>query len=365
MMTAMNASPLAAITATPAWGLGPFTKLHASNPVMEPGERQRFACPFAGEVAWEAKDVFNPAAVVRDGRIHLLYRAEDRIGRFAGTSRIGLAVSTDGTTFTRDATPVLFPARDGHEGYEWEGGCEDPRCVQADDGTYVLTYTAYDGTCARLFVATSPDLRTWTKHGSAFGPRHRDTWSKSGSILCRRVDEALVAHRVNGVYWMYWGESDIFAATSTDLIRWTPVDSTNRGRPHQSAASDPVACLRPVFSVRARRFDSGLVEPGPPALWTERGIIFLYNAANALKGGGDRRLPEWTYAPGQVLLDPIDPTAVIARCEVPFMVPDQQYERSGQIANVCFIEGLVPFRGKWWLYYGTADSRIAVATAPL
>jgi predicted GH43/DUF377 family glycosyl hydrolase len=362
----MDTAPLAApATESPAWGLGPFTKLHARNPVMVPDPAQRFRCPFAGEVAWEAKDVFNPAAVVRDGRVHLLYRAEDLVGRHKGTSRIGLAVSGDGTSFVREPAPVLFPARDGHEGLEWEGGCEDPRCVQGEDGTYVMTYTAYDGKIARLFVASSRDLRTWTKHGSAFAPRFRDTWSKSGSIVCRRVGDALVAQRINGVYWMYFGESDIFAATSDDLLRWTPVEGIDRGRPHQEIAGDPRRYLRPVFSTRAGRFDSGLVEPGPPAVLTERGIVFLYNCANAGKSGGDKRLPDWTYAPGQVLLDACDPTVVIARCQAPFLIPDQEYERTGQIANVCFIEGLVPFQGKWWLYYGTADSRIAVATAPL
>jgi hypothetical protein len=29
----------------------------------------------------------------------MLYRAEDKVGKFAGTSRIGLAVSADGFTF--------------------------------------------------------------------------------------------------------------------------------------------------------------------------------------------------------------------------------------------------------------------------
>jgi hypothetical protein len=35
------------------------------------------------------------------------------------------------------------------------------------------------------------------------------------------------------------------------------------------------------------------------------------------------------------------------------------------VGNVCFLEGMVFFKGKWLLYYGTADSKIAVAEAPL
>ena len=47
----------------------------------------------------------------------------------------------------------------------------------------------------------------------------------------------------------------------------------------------------------------------------------------------------------------------------PFIKPEKDYELSGQVAKVTFIEGLAYFMNKWFLYYGTADSRIAVAVA--
>ena len=70
---------------------------------------------------------------------------------------------------------------------EWEGGCEDPRLTQREDGVYIMTYTAYDGDKARLMVASSPDLYHWTKHGHAFAKvydgKYVGKWSKSGSIV--------------------------------------------------------------------------------------------------------------------------------------------------------------------------------------
>jgi predicted GH43/DUF377 family glycosyl hydrolase len=60
-------------------------------------------------------------------------------------------------------------------------------------------------------------------------------------------------------------------------------------------------------------------------------------------------------------LDKNDPTAVLKRMENYFMKPDKPYEISGQVNHVCFVEGLVRHNGKWLLYYGTADSKIAVA----
>ncbi|WP_265200337.1 hypothetical protein [Aureitalea sp. L0-47] len=37
------------------------------------------------------------------------------------------------------------------------------------------------------------------------------------------------------------------------------------------------------------------------------------------------------------------------------------FEKVGEVNEVCFVEGLVNYKGKYFLYYGTADSKIAVA----
>ena len=60
-------------------------------------------------------------------------------------------------------------------------------------------------------------------------------------------------------------------------------------------------------------------------------------------------------------MNPNDPTKQIERLENYFISPDKPYELSGQVNHVCFLEGLVRFKGKWFLYYGTADSKIAAA----
>lgn len=340
------------------WQLGPFVKLDEANPVLEPHADAVFRCPIAGEVRWEQKDVFNPAAVVRDEQVYMLYRAEDAVGQFKGTSRIGLAVSPDGVAFRKRRTPVLHPDRDYCYDLEWEGGCEDPRVVEDEHGTYYMTYTAYDGDKARLCVATSRDLATWTKHGLAFGEalagKYADIWCKSGSIVCRRRGGRFVAEKINGSYWMYWGETNIYAAVSADLLNWTPVEASD------AKVNVPDPYLLPIVGRRRNRFDSGLVEPGPQAMLTDAGILLLYNSKNdALHG--DPRFPAGSYCAGQVLLDAEDPTSVIARSVEPFLVPDKTYEMEGQVNHVCFIEGLVYFNNEWLLYYGTADSKIAVA----
>ena len=130
-------SPAAPHALLPAWATGPSERPAGLGPVVGPDPRSVFRCPMRGaDVRWEALHAFNLAAVVKDGRVHLLYRAEDDCGdmRIGGhTSRIGLARSDDGLHFAREPRPVLFPARGAQKANEWDGGCEDPRVVEAED----------------------------------------------------------------------------------------------------------------------------------------------------------------------------------------------------------------------------------------
>jgi beta-1,2-mannosidase len=329
------------------WALLPFEKVDSVNPVLLPGENS-FVCPILDKrIKWEEKDVFNPAATVRDNKVYLLFRAEDKIGKFAGTSRLGLAVSDDGLHFAKLSEPVFYPDNDSLKIYEWEGGVEDPRLVEREDGMYVMTYTAYDGKLARLLVATSTDLIHWTKHGLVLAGKYKNTWSKSGAIIAKQNGSRIVAQMINGKYWMYFGDTDLFMATSDDLIHWTPVEEERK--------------LKPVLQPRKGYFDSRLVESGPYALVNDKGILLLYNGMNLDGEGRDRNFAPGAYCAGQALFDKNDPLKLIDRLDVNFMKPDKPYETSGQVNQVCFVEGMVPFKNQWFLYYGTADSKIAVA----
>ena len=343
--------------ATPCWGIGEFERCDEFNPILCPSRESRFLCPMRGVIAnWERDHVFNPASVVHDGKVHLLYRAEDDsgVGIGAHTSRIGLAISEDGVNFSKRDSPVLYPDDDCAKPYEWPGGCEDPRLILRDDGTFVLTYTMWDKRTARLGIATSNDLVQWTKHGPAFAGTHQDLfahrWAKSGAIVAIREGDQLIAHRINGKYWMHWGEGVFYGATSDDLIQWTPL-------------TDDRSELKQLLAPRPWHFDSMFVEPGPPSILTGDGIVALYNGKN---GGHapDKQLMTGTYSAGQVLFDGDDPSRVLSRTNHPFLKPERPYECTGQyVCGTVFIEGLVPFRNHWLLYYGTADSCVAVARA--
>jgi beta-1,2-mannosidase len=277
---------------------------------------------------WESAGTFNPAVVMHDDNIVMLYRAQDK----HGTSRLGYAESNDGVHFTRRPGPVFSPEAD----YEKDGGVEDPRLVKFGD-TYYLTYTGYNTKDAQLCLATSKDLVHWERKGVIF-PAYKGNWNvgwtKSGAIVPEKID---------GKFWMYFlGTSadktdQTGLAYSSDLIHWT------------EATKEPVLPLRPG------QFDSRVVEPGPPPLLTPRGIVLIYN-------GADDKL---VYRTAVAIFDRKDPSRLLYRSDQPIFVPEKEWEKTGQVPNVVFVEGTVRQGDRYLFYYGGADKYIGVAQAPI
>ena len=348
---------------TQSWAFSSFEKVDSINPILKPSSNLTFECPITKkQIKWEERNVLNPSAVVKDDNVYLFYRAQDE----SGTSRIGLAISPDGLQFTKQPSPVFYPENDSMKTKEWNyrkflkdkkedchncyfDGVEDPRIVESIDQTYIMTYTSYDGKTARLCVASSKDLMSWTKYGPIMKEeKYEDTWSKSGAIVVEMKDGRPIAKMINGKYWMYFGDTNLFLATSEDLINWEVCINKENG--------NMISVLHP----RMGYFDSRLVEPGPYALYKDEGILLIYNGSNAANFN-DPELPKFTYAAGQALFDKDNPHKLLDRTKSYFIHPDKDYEKVGEVNEVCFVEGLVKFKGQWFLYYGTADSKIAVA----
>ena len=190
---------------------------------------------------FESAGTFNPAVIKRDDKFVMLYRAQDA----AGTSRLGYAESADGVHFTKQFGPVLQPEAK----YEKDGGVEDPRLIKLGD-RYYLTYTGYNKKDAQLCLAESLDLIHWKRLGvilPAYEGKWNRGWTKSGAI---------VSEKMNGKYWMYWlgtaadKTDQMGISSSADLLHWTEELDV------------------PVLPRRPGKFDSRVVEPGPPPILT-------------------------------------------------------------------------------------------------
>jgi beta-1,2-mannosidase len=293
----------------------PFSEWHRASetPILSPQGS-----------SWESAGTFNPAVVLHEGKIVMLYRAQDA----NGTSRLGYADSIDGLHFTRRAEPVLSPEAP----YEKDGGVEDPRLVKIDE-SYYLTYTGYNKRDAQLCLATSKDLIHWDRKGvllPAYKGNWNVGWTKSGAIVPEKID---------GQYWMYFlGTSadktdQTGLAYSTDLLHWTEATQV------------------PVLPRRKGRFDSRVVEPGPPPVLTKDGIVLIYN-------GADDGL---VYRTGIAVFDRHDPRKLISRTDEPVFVPEKDWEKQGQVPNVVFVEGLLVHNRHYLAYYGGADKHVGIA----
>jgi predicted GH43/DUF377 family glycosyl hydrolase len=295
---------------------GPWTRV-SDAPVISP----------RGE-GWEAAGTFNPAVIFHQGKVVLLYRAQDG----TGVSRLGYAESKDGLHFDRRTQPVLSPEAD----FEKDGGVEDPRLVKFGD-TFYLTYTGYNKKDAQLCLATSKDLLHWQRKGvilPAYKGRWNVGWTKSGAIVPEKID---------GKYWMYFlGTSadktdQMGLAYSSDLLHWTEATDT------------------PVLPRRPGRFDSRVVEPGPPPIVTKDGIVLIFNAAD----------DHLVYRTAIAVFDRHDPRKMIWRSEQPVFFPEKNWEKVGQVPNVVFIEGVARQGQHYLFYYGAADKYVGVAEVPI
>ena len=271
--------------------------------------------------------LFNPTAIRLHDKTVLLFRAQDN----KKTSRIGYAESTDGLHFSVRPEPVLSP----EAVYERDGGVEDPRLVEIN-GLFYLTYTGYDTHSAQLCLATSKDLIHWDRKGvilPAYKGRWNTQWTKSGAIIPQKI---------HGKWWMYYlgtrtdpdgiPRDYMGLAWSSDLLHWA--DATGA----------------PVLPRRPTAFDSRVMEPGPTPIVTDAGILLLYN-------GADEKL---VYGPGWALFDRRNPGRLLARSDSSFVAPRFEWEKSGTVPNVIFLEGAVAGSDHLHLigYYGAADKYI-------
>jgi beta-1,2-mannobiose phosphorylase / 1,2-beta-oligomannan phosphorylase len=108
---------------------------------------------------------------------------------------------------------------------------------------------------------------------------------------------------------------------------------------------------------RNNSWDSKKIGIAGPPIETSHGWLLLYHGIAKT---------DLAYRVKAVILDLKDPTKIIARSGyIPILEPDMQYETIGQVNNVVFPCGAIVKRGRLHVYYGTADTKLGVATVQL
>lgn len=273
--------------------------------------------------------VFNAGAVIFDERVLLLVRVED----MNGFSHLCRATSKDGfTNWEIDKAATLAPKPD--EFPEDKYGIEDPRIIKLEEeNRYAIVYTSFSESGPLVSLATTEDFNTYRRYGVVMPPDDKDA-----SLFPRKFNgRYILLHRPSPRNYLLG--ANIWISHSPDLKHWG--DS---------------AILLPAR--RGSWWDAYKVGLGPPPIETPEGWLIIYHGAKTTAAGSLYRL-------GLALLDLDDPCKVIRRCDEWVFGPNEYYERVGDVPDVTFPCGVIVRGDELIMYYGAADTTIAIATASL
>jgi predicted GH43/DUF377 family glycosyl hydrolase len=282
----------------------------------------------AEDLPYRANSVFNPAAARLANETILLLRVED----MRGISHLEVARSADGETgWTFDAEPLLRP-HDDHPEEIW--GCEDPRVTWLPEREeWAIAYTAYSRRGPLVSLAVTRDFREVRRLGPMMPPDDKDA-----ALFPRRFgDRWAMIHRPAPLR----GGAHMWISFSPDLRHWGDHELLLEAR-------------------LGAWWDAPKIGLGPPPMETPEGWLVMYHGAHQTASGP-------IYRAGLALLDLDNPVKVIRRSEDWVFGPTETYELGGDVSKVVFPCGWVldPVTDVLSVYYGGADSVVALATAPM
>lgn len=292
---------------------------HPNNPILT-----------ARNWPYPAHTVFNAGACQVEDETVLLVRVEDRRGH----SHLTVARSHDGVSNWRiDAQPSFPPDPVNFSEEAW--GVEDARLTWVEERQeWIIAYTAYSPSGPLVSLATTKNFTSFTRLGPVMPPEDKDA--------------AVVPRRIGNRYAMIHRPVSTGSSGAHIWLSFSP-DLTHWGDHH---------ILLPAR--RGAWWDANKIGLSPPPLETPEGWLLLYHGVRHTPGGCLYRL-------GLALLDLENPWQVLRRSDVWIFAPQMPYERQGDVNGVVFPCGWIldQASGVIRMYYGGADSCLALATARL
>lgn len=290
------------------------------NPILIPDKNH----------SWEAEAVFNGCPIKKGKEVFLLYRAMSPLS----VSSIGVAESKDGLAFY-NRQQFITPR------YSWERfGCEDPRVTKLDKQYYIFytALSAYPPTAesVKVGLAISKDLKTVQE-------KHLVTPFNAKAL-------SLFPERINGKIWaVLTVHTDkppakiCLASFNNENELWSE-EYWNKWYPNFKKSALPL-----------QRTPQDHVEAGAPPIKTKNGWLLIYSyIRNYLS-------PQQLFGIEAVLLDLNNPLKIIAKTNLPILVPEEYYEKVGKVPNIVFPSGAMVKGNLIYLYYGSADTTVSLA----
>ncbi|MEA1924479.1 MAG: pesticidal protein Cry7Aa [Candidatus Altiarchaeota archaeon] len=316
------------------------------------------------DLEFESQGVFNPACIKVGDTVHMFYRAVAK-GNYSSIGYCRLDGPLE--VAERAEKPILFP----EYGYEKQG-TEDPRIVSIE-GTYYMTYMAYDGRDVWSAYATSKDLKNFGKKGRithrisyaeatelfsqsniperyfCFDKYGKNKGETENDVLLWGKDTFLFPEKINGKFALIHR-----VLPEIQVIYFNDFSELTREfwMEHLKRLSDHI-----ILDARYW-FESRWIGGGCPPIETDEGWLFIYHA---VEDSGEGNI----YRAGTALLDKDNPCKTIGRLENPLFSPQEKWEKKGVVNNVVFPTGTAVFDGRLYIYHGTADTRIGVVSLDL
>lgn len=331
--------------------------------------------PLPGE-PFEVEGVLNPASGrTPDGRPHLL----PRMVAAGNVSRIGIAEIdlADGVPVGVRRQGVVLAPDEGWERGTNNAGVEDPRVTWVPSlELHVMAYVAYGPLGPKPALAVSADLRSWRRLGPVqFGyepalDTDMNLFSNKDVMFFPepvpdpdgRPSYAMLHRPMWDIGWIREGEGTHLPAGVTDdrpgiWISYVPVEEVR---------ADVRALTRPVghrcVAMSEYDFEELKIGAGPAPLRVDEGWLLIHHGVSGEAPVDFHPTQQRVrYAAGAMLLDPADPSRVLARTPEPILAPETSDEQSGTVSNVVFPTTIEQIDGVRYVFYGMADSKIGVA----
>ena len=325
--------------------------------------------------ALEVEGVLNPGSGRdQDGTLYLL----PRIVAEGNVSRVGLArvVIENGVPVGVEREGIVLEPDRGWERGVGNAGTEDPRTTWIEVlGVHVMTYVAYGPLGPRTAIATSTDLRTWTRLGPAlfryeesldidlglfhnkdtvffpepvtapdgvqsFAVLHRPMWDIGETAPGEGIRVPAGVEDTRQSIWISYIPVDLVMSDIRNIVLWGQ---------HRFVAG-------PEFPFEALKIGGG-----PPPIRVPEGWLVLHHGVTGVIESAFDQQKNVNYRAGGMILDADDPSRVIDRTPEPLLEAETEEERSGIIPNVVFPTAIERVDGQLWVFYGMADSKIGVA----
>ena len=274
------------------------------------------------DLPFRAEDIWNGAVVRFEGKYLMLFTVEELEGHYS----IYRADSDDGEEFTIQSAPFMTRSKSAPDAMYESVGIRDPRITPLN-GDFFITYVADGDHGLRVALARTRDFLNVERLGYL-----SQVDVKNGVMFPRKIGgkyALLKRPDAGGSIWLSY---------SDDLEFWG-------------------GCTA-VMTPRGGFWDSTRIGPSAPPIEIDEGWLLIYYGEKGTSAGPLVRL-------GAAVLDRDDPSQVLARSNVPILVPREKYERIGNVPNVVFSTGVLLEDGVLSVYYGASDSCICLGKAPL